>query len=88
MTAGPELTEVEQSFIDQLVLMGWEHTTGSLEDPSQTGRGTFLAPTLQRRVAGRAAGACEPGGSASLDPPYNGWTAFPRWSAGTREMTK
>ena len=38
---GPEFTEVEQPFIDQLVLMGWEHTAGSLEDPSLTGREGF-----------------------------------------------
>ena len=27
---GAEFTEVEQPFIDQLVLMGWEYTPGSL----------------------------------------------------------
>jgi type I restriction enzyme, R subunit len=41
MTAGPEFTEVEQPFIDQLRLMGWSHTLGSLDDPSVTGREGF-----------------------------------------------
>ena len=30
MSAGPEFTYVEQPFLDQLVRMGWKHTTGSL----------------------------------------------------------
>jgi type I restriction enzyme R subunit len=41
LTQGPEFTEVEQPFIDQLVVMGWEHTAGSLEDPAITGRESF-----------------------------------------------
>jgi type I restriction enzyme, R subunit len=41
MTTGPEFIEVEQSFIDQLVRMGWEHTTGDVDDPSVTGRESF-----------------------------------------------
>jgi hypothetical protein len=38
---GPELTLVEQPFLHQLVRMGWEHTTGSLDDPGVTDRETF-----------------------------------------------
>ena len=41
MSSGPEFTEVEQPFLDQLVRMGWKHTTGSLHDPSATGRESF-----------------------------------------------
>ncbi len=41
MTIGPEFTEVEQPFIDQLSLMGWSHTLGSLDDPGVTGRESF-----------------------------------------------
>jgi len=37
---GPEFIEVEQPFIDQLVVMGWVRTQGSLEDPSTAGRST------------------------------------------------
>ena len=38
MTTGPEFTEVEQPFIDQLVLMGWQHNTGRMDDPASSGR--------------------------------------------------
>lgn len=41
MTQGPELTEVEQPFIGQLIGMGWSHTPGSLDDPRATGRESF-----------------------------------------------
>src|SRR3954466_10147337 len=41
MSTGPELTEVEQPFIDQLVSMGWKYTTGSLDFPTVTGRESF-----------------------------------------------
>ncbi len=39
--SGPEFTEVEQPFIDQLVQMGWKHTTGNFDDPTATGRESF-----------------------------------------------
>jgi type I restriction enzyme R subunit len=39
--SGPEFTEVEEPFIDQLVRMGWKHTTGNFDDPSVTGRESF-----------------------------------------------
>ena len=38
MTTGAEFTEVEQPFIDQLVLMGWQHNTGRMDDPASSGR--------------------------------------------------
>lgn len=41
MSSGPEYTEVEAPFIEQLVRMGWKHTTGNLDEPSVTGRETF-----------------------------------------------
>lgn len=41
MSAGPEYDRVEKPFLEQLVLMGWKHTTGSLDEPSVSGRETF-----------------------------------------------
>ncbi|MCB9736464.1 MAG: type I restriction endonuclease subunit R [Deltaproteobacteria bacterium] len=38
---GAEQTEVELPFIDQLVSMGWRHTTGNLHQPRATGRRSF-----------------------------------------------
>lgn len=38
---GPEHTEVEQPFIDQLVAMAWQRSPGSLDDPAATGRESF-----------------------------------------------
>lgn len=41
MSAGPEFTSVEQPFVAQLVAMGWQHTTGSLDHATATGRSSF-----------------------------------------------
>ncbi|MCA8978266.1 MAG: type I restriction endonuclease subunit R, partial [Planctomycetes bacterium] len=41
MTDGPELTLVEQPFVDQLVDLGWKFTTGNLDHPTATGRESF-----------------------------------------------
>ncbi|MFP2904761.1 type I restriction endonuclease subunit R [Pyxidicoccus sp. 3LFB2] len=41
MTAGPEFTEVENPFLDQLALMNWKLITGSVDHPSVTGRENF-----------------------------------------------
>ena len=41
MTAGPEFETVERPFIEQLVAMGWKHTTGNLDFPSATSRESF-----------------------------------------------
>jgi type I restriction enzyme, R subunit len=54
--SGPELTDVEQPFLDQLATMGWKVVTGSVEHPSVTGRTNFrevlmkgdLAKSLER----------------------------------------
>ncbi len=66
MTTGPEFTEVEQPFIDQLVGMGWTHTTGSLDDPATTSRESFrevfLLDDLQQALL-----------RINLDPTSNPW---------------
>lgn len=41
MTGGPEFTDVEQPFLDQLAGMGWKVVTGNLDHPSVTGRESF-----------------------------------------------
>ena len=41
MIGGPEFSEVEQPFLDQLAGMGWETLVGSADDPSTTGRESF-----------------------------------------------
>jgi type I restriction enzyme R subunit len=38
---GPEYTDVEKPFVDQLVGMGWVYTPGDLDDPRKTGRDSF-----------------------------------------------
>jgi hypothetical protein len=42
MSGGPELSQVEQPFLDQLASMGWKVVTGSVDFPSarpaQSGR--------------------------------------------------
>jgi type I restriction enzyme R subunit len=45
--SGPEYTHVEAPFVDQLVSMGWKHTTGSLDHPSATGRESFREVILE-----------------------------------------
>src|SRR5690554_534575 len=54
MTSGPEYTEVERPFLDQLALMGWKIVTGNLDDPSVTGRSSFrevlIRPDLERAL--------------------------------------
>lgn len=51
MTGGPELTYVEQPFIDQLVRMGWKFVTGNLDHASATGRGSFREVLLRTDLA-------------------------------------
>lgn len=43
MSLGPEQTEVEEPFLDQLASMGWKVITGSVDVPSVTGRADALA---------------------------------------------
>jgi len=46
---GPELEQVEQPFIAQLVGQGWQHQAGNLDDPGATQRISF-SDVLQERV--------------------------------------
>ncbi|WP_108448530.1 type I restriction endonuclease subunit R [Halomonas sp. BN3-1] len=52
--AGPEYTDVEKPFIDQLVSQGWQHLVGSLDDPAVTHRESFaqvvMEPVLRERL--------------------------------------
>jgi type I restriction enzyme R subunit len=41
VSGGPEFTEVEGPFLDQLASMGWKVVTGSVDHPSVTGRDNF-----------------------------------------------
>lgn len=41
MSGGPEFTEVESPFLDQLSSMGWRVVTGSVDHPSVTARNDF-----------------------------------------------
>jgi type I site-specific restriction-modification system R (restriction) subunit len=52
--AGPEYTDVEKPFIDQLVEQRWEHLAGSVDDPAVTHRTSFaqvvMEPILRERL--------------------------------------
>ncbi|MEQ5801633.1 type I restriction endonuclease subunit R [Halomonas sp. H10-9-1] len=52
--AGPEYTDVEKPFIDQLVSQGWEYLAGSVDDPAVTHRESFaqvvMEPLLRDRL--------------------------------------
>ena len=51
MTSGPEFTEVEQPFLKQLVGMGWEHSTGGVEDQDRESlRDVLLVDDLQQAL--------------------------------------
>ncbi|WP_284893330.1 type I restriction endonuclease subunit R [Cobetia amphilecti] len=45
--AGPEYTDVEKPFIDQLVGQGWEYLAGSVSDPTVTHRGSFSQVVME-----------------------------------------
>lgn len=47
MSGGPEYIEVEEPFLKQLALMGWEVVAGDLDYPSVTGRETFREALLK-----------------------------------------
>jgi len=66
ITAGPELTQVEQPLIAQLVRMGWTHTPGSLDDPSATGRESFREVLLRDDLTQALV-------RINLDPAGNPW---------------
>src|SRR6056297_1968541 len=46
---GPEYTDVELPFIQQLQSMGWKYVEGSVDDPAATGRASF-AQVIQEGV--------------------------------------
>ncbi|MEM1008077.1 MAG: HsdR family type I site-specific deoxyribonuclease, partial [Myxococcota bacterium] len=48
MSSGPEFEKVENPFIDQLVSMGWKHTTGNLDHPDVSGRTNFREVILEQ----------------------------------------
>lgn len=52
--AGPEYTDVEKPFIDQLVGQGWEFLAGSVDDLALTNRENFgqvvMEPMLRERL--------------------------------------
>jgi hypothetical protein len=52
--AGPEYTDGEKPFIDQLVGLGWEFIAGSVDDPAVTHRESFaqvvMEPVLRKRL--------------------------------------
>ena len=47
MSGGPEFTYVEQPFLDQLAGLGWKIVTGSVDDPTVTGRESFREVLLR-----------------------------------------
>ena len=55
MSSGPEWSEVEEPFLDQLASMGWKFIIGSLDHPSVTGRESFrevlMKQELRRAIA-------------------------------------
>ena len=55
ISGGPELTYVENPFLDQLASMGWNIVIGSVDHPSVTGRATFrdvlIKPDLAKALA-------------------------------------
>ncbi|MCG5517072.1 MULTISPECIES: type I restriction endonuclease subunit R [unclassified Ectothiorhodospira] len=52
--AGPEYTDVEKPFIDQLVGQGWDFLAGSVDNPAVTHRDSFaqvvMEPLLRRQL--------------------------------------
>ncbi|MFC3603162.1 type I restriction endonuclease subunit R [Deinococcus soli (ex Cha et al. 2016)] len=50
MTSGPEYIEVEFPFVEQLILMGWEHLVGDRFDPALTERTSFRETLLEGRL--------------------------------------
>lgn len=47
MSGGPEFTYVEQPFLNQLALLGWKIVTGSVDDPTVSGRESFREVLLR-----------------------------------------
>ena len=51
MSPGPEATYVEDPFLDQLALMGWKLITGSVDDPTVSGRSSFREVLLRQDLS-------------------------------------
>jgi len=51
MSFGPEFSEVEEPFLDQLASMGWKLVTGSVDFPAVTGRENFREVLIKNDVA-------------------------------------
>ncbi len=49
---GPEFTQVEQPFLDQLAGMGWKIIHGNIDFPTVTGRGSFREVLLLNELRG------------------------------------
>lgn len=47
MTGGPECTQVERPFLDQLTAMGWKIISGNIETPTATGRESFRSVLMK-----------------------------------------
>ncbi|HJL28897.1 MAG TPA: HsdR family type I site-specific deoxyribonuclease, partial [Polyangiaceae bacterium LLY-WYZ-15_(1-7)] len=50
MTGGPELSEVERPFLEQLATMGWKVVEGSVDFPSVTGRESFREVLMKEEL--------------------------------------
>ncbi len=81
MIDGPELSLVEQPFVDQLVDMGWTFITGNLDHPTITGRGSFRDVLLLKelRLALR---------SINLDADGNPWLDDDRLTQATNALQR
>ncbi len=81
MSGGPEFTDVEQPFLNQLASMGWKIITGSVDHPSVTGRESFrevlIKPDLRKRTALASTSATAgPGSTTRASPrPSAPWSA-------------
>lgn len=47
MSGGPEYNQVELPFIDQLISLGWQYVSGSVDHPTVTGRPSFRDVLLE-----------------------------------------
>jgi len=69
MSSGPEWSEVEQPFLDQLASMGWKIVIGSLDHPSVTGRESFGEVLMKQELRAAIARINLRDGKPWLDEP-------------------
>ena len=81
MTDGPELTLVEQPFVDQLVDMGWKFITGNFDHPTATGRGSFRDVLLLKELKTALR-------RINLDPDGNPWLDDDRLTQATNALQR